>query len=67
MEAWMLAGQGQPRVTAFVAVSVTWDGAKRPVMIPWHDADGFQGMISAIRKVEQKGEVEVEVKCITRS
>jgi len=66
VEAWMLAGHARPRTTAFTAVSVTWEGAKRPVMIPWHDADGFQGMISAVKKAERKGEVEVEVRCITQ-
>lgn len=60
----MLTGPVRPRVAALSAVSVTWEGGKRPVMVPWHDAEGFQGMISAIKKAEQKGEVEVEVRCI---
>ena len=63
-EAWMLTGKTRSRTTAFTAVSVTWDGAKRPVMIPWYDSDGFQGMISAVKKAERKGEVEVEVQCV---
>lgn len=66
MEAWMLTGQARPRVTALSAVSVTWEGGKRPVMVPWHDAEGFQGMVAAVKKAEGKGGVEVEVRCIAQ-
>ncbi|MCJ1250668.1 hypothetical protein MMC30_007896 [Trapelia coarctata] len=52
--------------TTIATVKVSWKGAKRSLVIPRQDPEGFRRMMSSIQfaAASENGEIEVDVTCI---
>ena len=55
----------EPRI---VGVTVSWDGANRPIFILWGDTEGFQNMMLTVTEAKhaEDGKLDVEIRCIVR-
>lgn len=69
LAAWKLTASKQQQEPVLVGLKVSWDGGKRPAVLPWRDAESFNKMMATvgIAKNLEQGGLDVEVSCIVQS
>ena len=66
--AWVMLEGDSKKDPNLVAVRVTWDGLKIPMVVPWKDSESFQRMMSSVQqaRADIHGNMAVEVRCLKR-